>query len=83
MSKCVCNGERYLGIVGQELAGFSKTITAYVQGNNLRIFGEAPEDPAGDIQIKYCPLCGKKLTKNIMPAYDPEAASQRSSVRYA
>lgn len=83
MNKCICDGERELGIVGTELGGFNKRIHAYIQGNNLRVFGEGPEEAAGDIQIKYCPMCGRKLEKNIMPAYDPQEASERAGIRYA
>ena len=48
---CVCNEGREIGIVGTELGGFSNRIFVYVQGNNLRVFGEDPEAPAGDILI--------------------------------
>ena len=83
MNKCICDGERELGIVGTELGGFNKRIYAYIQGNNLRVFGEGPEEAAGDIQIKYCPMCGRKLDKSIMPMYDLELASKRAHIRFA
>lgn len=81
--KCICNGERELGIVGTELSGFSNRIYAYVQDDHLRIFGEGPDAAAGDIEIKYCPMCGRKLDKSIMPMYDLELASKRAHIRFA
>lgn len=80
---CVCNEGREIGIVGTELGGFSNRIFVYVQGNNLRVFGEDPEAPAGDILIKYCPMCGRKLEKNTHLSYNPQEASKKAAIRYA
>ena len=52
-------------------------------GRHIRIFGEGPDAAAGDIEIKYCPMCGRKLDKSIMPMYDLELASKRAHIRFA
>jgi hypothetical protein len=81
--KCICYGERELGIVGTDLSGFSNRIYAYIQEDRIRVFSEDPDGAAGDIQIKYCPMCGRKLEKSIIPLYDLETAQKRAHIRFA
>ena len=85
MIKCICNGkeERSLGTVGPELGGFSHRIFVYIQDNNLRVFGEGPEDAAGDIPINFCPICGRALKQKSYLLHKPSEAKERASVRYA
>ena len=78
LKPCICNSNTALGSVGTELAGYSKKIFVYIQGNNLRIFSEEPSGSEGDIPIIYCPMCGAKLKKRSYHLYNPTEVAEKS-----
>lgn len=61
MTKCKCNGETPLGIIGMARPALSNNTYLYIEETHLLIFNDDPESQPTKIPINFCPLCGRKL----------------------
>ena len=58
---CKCNGETYIGVIGTARPALTNNSYIYIEGSNLMIFSDDPEDRPTFIPIHFCPLCGRNL----------------------